>query len=150
MDRAVLGGNVAIDIVSRGIVGVVVDGVVRDLDELEELGLPVFARGVTPRSGSDLSGRGEVLGPIACGRVAVMPGDVVIGDNDGVVVVPRHDAGQVAARAHSVQQRKGSADDLAERLASARAGRVTAYDTEQLHRDLLASGLVEWGHPWSA
>src|SRR5258705_8433852 len=87
-DRAVIGGNVAIDMVAHGIAGLVVDGAVRDVDELRSLDLPIYARAVTPRSGSDPSGRGEVLSPMACGGVAVMPGDIVIADADGVVLVP--------------------------------------------------------------
>lgn len=85
--RASWGGiqtKVAID---RGARAVLVDGAVRDFDEIVSLGLPVYARGLSP--GGPLKGWGGNVGyPIAFGGVAVSPGDVVIGDNDGVVVVP--------------------------------------------------------------
>ncbi|MEQ8330994.1 MAG: RraA family protein [Longimicrobiales bacterium] len=77
--------------VAAGVGGMVVDGAVRDVDGLRALGLPVFARSVTP-GGCDKDGPGEINVPIACGGVPVQPGDLVLGDGDGVVVVPRLDA----------------------------------------------------------
>jgi 4-hydroxy-4-methyl-2-oxoglutarate aldolase len=73
---------------NRGAAGYVSDGLVRDLDDLETVGLPVFALGVTPNS-PQRRGPGSVGLPIVCGGVAVATGDVVVGDRDGVVVVPR-------------------------------------------------------------
>ena len=73
---------------NRGAAGFVTDGLVRDLDDLETVGLPTFAMGVTPNSPQS-RGPGSVGLPIVCGGVAVASGDVVIGDRDGVVVVPR-------------------------------------------------------------
>ena len=81
-----------------GLAGIVVDGCVRDLADLEELGVPVFARGTTPAVG-DKDGPGEINVPIACGGVVVMPGDVVVGDRDGVVVIPKESIADVAAQA---------------------------------------------------
>ena len=73
---------------NRGAAGFVTDGLVRDLDDLETVGLPVFAMGVTPNS-PQRRGPGSVGLPIVCGGVTVASGDVVVGDRDGVVVVPR-------------------------------------------------------------
>ena len=73
---------------NRGAAGFVTDGLVRDLDDLETVGLPVFAMGVTPNS-PQRRGPGAVGLPIVCGGVTVASGDVVVGDRDGVVVVPR-------------------------------------------------------------
>ncbi len=70
--------------------GVVVDGTVRDLKDLTEIGLPVFARGTVCGAG-DKDGPGEINFPVACGGVVVNPGDIVLGDGDGVVVVPIDD-----------------------------------------------------------
>jgi len=148
MERAVLGGNVAIDAIHRGVTGLVVDGVVRDLDELEALGLPVYARGVSPRSGSDLGGRGEALGPIACGGACVLPGDVVVGDADGIVVVPAADAASVGRRAGEIQRRKGSAEDLPARVAAVRAAGRGVYDPEEVRRSLVGQGLAELDEAW--
>jgi 4-hydroxy-4-methyl-2-oxoglutarate aldolase len=73
---------------NRGASAFVTDGLVRDLDDLETVGLPTFAMGVTPNS-PQRRGPGSVGLPIVCGGVAVASGDVVVGDRDGVVVVPR-------------------------------------------------------------
>jgi 4-hydroxy-4-methyl-2-oxoglutarate aldolase len=73
---------------NRGVVGFVTDGLVRDLVDLETLGLPVYAMGVSPNSPGK-SGPGTVGLPIVCGGCVVAAGDVVVGDRDGVVVVPR-------------------------------------------------------------
>ena len=73
---------------NRGAAGFVTDGLVRDLDDLETLGLPVFATGVTPNS-PQRRGPGSVGLPIVCGGVSIASGDVVVGDRDGVAVVPR-------------------------------------------------------------
>ena len=73
---------------NRGVAGLVTDGLVRDLDDLEAVGLPVFALGVTPNS-PQRRGPGSVGLPIVCGGVAIASGDIVVGDRDGVVVIPR-------------------------------------------------------------
>jgi 4-hydroxy-4-methyl-2-oxoglutarate aldolase len=87
--RAILGGVIGMHMAHHGVVGLVVDGAVRDIAEFRALGLPVMARAVTPRSGSSPAGWGEVNVPIACGGAVVHPGDVVIGDEEGLVIVPR-------------------------------------------------------------
>ena len=73
-----------------GVAGLVVDGTVRDIETLREIGMPVFARGTVCGAG-DKEGPGEVNFPIACGGVVVHPGDLVMGDDNGVVVVPQAD-----------------------------------------------------------
>ena len=73
---------------NRGVAALVTDGLVRDLDDLETVGVPTFAMGVTPNS-PQRRGPGSVGLPIVCGGVAVASGDVAVGDRDGVVVVPR-------------------------------------------------------------
>ncbi|HEY1782800.1 MAG TPA: RraA family protein [Roseiarcus sp.] len=73
---------------NRGVAGFVTDGLVRDLEDLETVGLPVFALGVTPNS-PQRRGPGSVGLPIVCGGVSIASGDIVVGDRDGVVVVPR-------------------------------------------------------------
>jgi regulator of RNase E activity RraA len=86
---AVLGDLVCTKARHRGIAGFVVDGLIRDLERIQELGdFPVFARGVTP-IGPLHRGPGEINHPIAAGGVVVNPGDIVVGDLNGVVVVPR-------------------------------------------------------------
>ncbi len=73
---------------NRGVVGFVTDGLVRDLRDLEPLNLPIHAMGVSPNSPGK-RGPGTVGLPIVCGGRAVASGDVILGDRDGVVVVPR-------------------------------------------------------------
>lgn len=84
---AVLGDIIATKARHRGIAGFVVDGLVRDLAGIQEQQLPVFARGVTP-VGPLHRGPGEINYPIALGGVVTNPGDLVVADVDGVVVVP--------------------------------------------------------------
>ncbi|TBW39476.1 RraA family protein [Siculibacillus lacustris] len=96
LDNALIGENLALWAHHRGVAGLVIDGGVRDIEQLRSIGLPIRARGVTP-AGSFKTGGGEVNVPIACARVVVMPGDVVIGDADGVAVVPQRDIAGVLA-----------------------------------------------------
>ena len=82
----------------RGIAGLVVDGAVRDLDEMEEMGFPVFGVGVVPmKPGKELAG--EVGVPIECAGRMVATGDAIYADGDGVVVVPARIHDQVVAKA---------------------------------------------------
>jgi len=94
LDYAVAGGNVCAVAQRRGVAAFVVDGVIRDLAEARERGFPVFARGVIPIPGVK-EAVGVLNGPVRCGGVEVAPGDVVVADEEGIVVVP-------AARAEAV------------------------------------------------
>lgn len=88
-DEAAIMGDIAIGMAKNaGIVAVVTDGLVRDIDGIEAVGIPVFARGLTPNSPFK-NGPGSIGLEIALGRVSVAPGDIVVGDKDGVVVVPQ-------------------------------------------------------------
>ena len=84
---AVLGELFATEARRRGVAGVVIDGFCRDVHGLRELGLPVFARGTIPASGTTVS-RAPLRAPVRFGGIDVTPGDVVFGDDDGVVFVP--------------------------------------------------------------
>jgi regulator of RNase E activity RraA len=88
---------------NRGIRGMVVDGAGRDTDELQDIGWPIWTRAITPRGTHTMfSGRKEELSinvPIACGGVAVNPGDFIVADLMGVVVIPLARAGDVVALA---------------------------------------------------
>ncbi|MGF1342208.1 RraA family protein [Streptomyces flavovirens] len=87
MDYALAGGNVCAVAQRRGIAGFVIDGVIRDLAEVREMGFPVFARGVIPVPGTKTSVR-PLNVPVRCGGVQVHPGDIVVADEEGVVVTP--------------------------------------------------------------
>lgn len=99
-DRAVFGGLLGAGCVARGIAGVVIDGAVRDVKEFESLGLPVYSRAVTP-AGPFKTGPGSVGVPVACGNVVCNPGDVILGDADGLIALP---AGSLAELLPRVQQ----------------------------------------------
>ncbi len=83
--RAVFGELFATEARRRGLAGIVADGYCRDLRGLREIGLPVFARGTTPRSGTTVS-RAASGATIAVGGVDVSPGDIVFGDDDGLLI----------------------------------------------------------------
>jgi regulator of RNase E activity RraA len=91
--RAVFGELFATEARRRGLAGIVADGFCRDLRGLRQIGLPVFARGRTPRSGTTVS-RAALGTTIVCGGVEVSPGDIVFGDDDGVLIA---DAQRIAA-----------------------------------------------------
>ena len=103
-EAAVLGDMFTRRVMERGGAGVVIDGVVRDLSAIRQVGLPVFARGVhgagIPRALMSV-GRDE---PIRCGGVPVIPGDVVVGDEDGVVVMSPAVAAETAEAAFVHQE----------------------------------------------
>jgi 4-hydroxy-4-methyl-2-oxoglutarate aldolase len=89
------GELLATSAMKMGVRGVIVDGTVRDSEEIEAMKLPVYARGLCP-NGCNKDGAGEVGAIIACGGVAVRPGDIIVADSDGVAVVPLDDAAEVA------------------------------------------------------
>jgi 4-hydroxy-4-methyl-2-oxoglutarate aldolase len=91
--RAVSGELFATEARRRGLAGIVVDGYCRDRRGLDEIGLPVYARGSTPMSGSTRD-PGTIDHPVRCGGIDVRPGDLVLGDRDGLVIAP---AAQLAA-----------------------------------------------------
>ncbi|MGB0411479.1 MAG: RraA family protein [Pikeienuella sp.] len=86
-NHAIFGGLMTQAAVYAGLAGLVIDGAVRDSAEIVELGFNCFARAVVPRGPHKTFG-GVIDGPIACGGVAVESGDLIIGDADGVAVVP--------------------------------------------------------------
>lgn len=92
----------------RGIAAVVVDGAIRDAAMLGEMEIGVWARGITP-SGPYKDGPGEIGCPIACGGQVVMPGDLVMADEDGVVVIPLADAEATIAAAEAHQAKEQAA-----------------------------------------
>jgi RraA family protein len=84
--NGVIGDLIATKAKFRGIAGFIIDGLIRDLPELKEVGLPVFARGVTP-VGPLHRGPGEINYAVSCGGIVVTPGDLIVGDTNGIVVV---------------------------------------------------------------
>jgi regulator of RNase E activity RraA len=102
---AVAGGNVCAVARKRGVAGFIVDGVIRDIGESRANGFPLFARGRSPIPAAK-EGPGEINHPIRCGGVVVHPGDIVVADDEGIVVVPLSRAAEVLKKA----QAKADAD----------------------------------------
>lgn len=103
-NRAVAGDFILSLAKGVGVQGLVVDGVIRDIAAIRELDFPVFSLGTTVAAGNK-NGGGKVNVPIAIGGVAVHPGDYIIGDMDGVVVVPQNDAERMVAAAEAKIQK---------------------------------------------
>jgi 4-hydroxy-4-methyl-2-oxoglutarate aldolase len=112
LDYALAGGNVCAVAQRRGIAGFVLDGLIRDLGEVREMGFPVFARGVIPKPGTknQVTPLGE---PVRCGGVHVRPADLIVADEDGVVVVPHDQQEEILrqALAKAEQEDTQSLDD---------------------------------------
>lgn len=101
--------------------GLVVDGVIRDIIDIKKLNFPVFSKGTTVASGSK-NGPGATNIPISCGGANVQPGDIIVGDVNGVVVVPRNQAETVLQKA----QEKEASDE--EREVKYGKNKDTIYD----------------------
>ena len=92
-----------------GVAGIVCDGLVRDVKGLRAAGVRVFAGGACPNGGFK-TGPGEVNLPVSCGGIAVSPGDIVVGDRDGVVAVALDQAERVATQLQADKQKEGEAE----------------------------------------
>jgi 3-hexulose-6-phosphate synthase/6-phospho-3-hexuloisomerase len=97
------GGLATLSCKNKCIEGVVVDGAVRDVDEIRAMNYPVFASGITPNAGEP-KGMGEINAEITCGGQTVRPGDYIVGDDSGVVVIPKERAYEIARRAKEVEK----------------------------------------------
>jgi regulator of RNase E activity RraA len=104
-DAAVVGDILSATLSQLGCAGVVVDGAVRDLDGIDEVGLPVYARCAYPTTGS-IQGPGALNVTIQCGGVVVEPGDVIRADRSGVVLVPAGHVEEVLRLTRAVAQRE--------------------------------------------
>jgi len=102
---ALWGELATLSAVSRGIAGLVIDGAVRDVEGIKKAKFPVFARYMNPTAGEP-KGMGEINVPIKCAGVEVETGDYVVGDESGVVVIPKRRALEIAKRALYVKERE--------------------------------------------
>jgi regulator of RNase E activity RraA len=104
--RAASLGNILVArIKARGAAGIVTDGAFRDSPAIKEIDLPTFARGQNPNISFTVHYAADINVPISCGGVAVIPGDVIVGDAEGVMVIPRAEA-EAVARDGWEQERK--------------------------------------------
>jgi 4-hydroxy-4-methyl-2-oxoglutarate aldolase len=119
-EMAVAGGNVCAIAQRNGVAGLVVDGVIRDVVESRERRFPILARGASPIPAKRV-GEGGLNVQIRCGGVVVNPGDVVVADEEGIVVIPRARAEEILekAQARVAAEAKLSLDDWEHRHRSA-------------------------------
>lgn len=112
------GEIMAVGAQARGIAGLVIDGCVRDAEPISALGFPIFARGLCIH-GTTKFGKGAINQPITIGNIPIQPGDIIVGDRDGVVVVPAERAAEIIEKS---QAREAKEADVMARL---RAGETT-------------------------
>lgn len=124
---AVFGELMCTTAAAKRIGGIVVDGAIRDVEAITHIGMPAFSRSISPGA-CDKDGPGEVNVPISCGGTVVAPGDVVVGDADGVVVVPRAHAAEVLQLVAELIERERT------RMAEIRAGQLFLPDVDELLR----------------
>jgi 3-hexulose-6-phosphate synthase/6-phospho-3-hexuloisomerase len=103
MDVAPWGELATMSCKTKGISGVVIDGAVRDVDDIRAMKFPVFAKAIVPNAGEP-KGFGEINAEIRCAGQSVRPGDWIIGDESGVVVVPQERAYEIARRSLEVRK----------------------------------------------
>jgi 4-hydroxy-4-methyl-2-oxoglutarate aldolase len=102
--HAITGGAVIYAARKAGVAGVIIDGVATDFQELREFGVPIWCRGTTPVTGKMLGLGGGFCIPVSCGGVAVNPGDAIVADENGVLVLPPGDVQAAATRAIAMQK----------------------------------------------
>ena len=125
-ERSLCGEMMFNEAINKGIAGFIVNGCIRDTDCLATLDFPVYATGVTPQ-GPWKNGPGEINVPVCCGNQVVCPGDILVGDPDGVVVVHPADAAEVAALARDKFEKEQK------KLQSYREGLVSKQNEKWIH-----------------
>ncbi|MCC7121990.1 MAG: RraA family protein [Gammaproteobacteria bacterium] len=140
--RAVLGELFSLEAVRRRLAGIVVDGLVRDTSTIRSLDLPVYARGTCPQAGT-IARCFETQVPVTIGGVIVRPGDLVFGDDDGLLVASPDEVAAVLPQAETIAAREagliarlragaalGDLVNAAEHLENVRAGRASSLRFE--------------------
>jgi len=106
LDIAAMGNLMATAAVVRGMAGMVLDGAIRDMWDIRRMGLTVYARSKSPRTAVGHYATVAKNIPVECAGVTVRPGDIIVADEDGVVVVPQDRAGEVLKEAQSIDARE--------------------------------------------
>jgi regulator of RNase E activity RraA len=106
LDIAAMGNLMATAAVERGMAGMVLDGAIRDMWDIRRMGLTIYARSKTPRTAVGHYATVARNVPVECAGVTVRPGDIIVADEDGVVVVPQDRAAEVLAQAQAIDARE--------------------------------------------
>lgn len=141
-NTAFWGENMTMSALNRGVVAAVIDGACRDVEEIRRIRFPVICKGIVPNVGA-IAGYGEVNVHIQCAGVAVMPGDIVVIDGNGVVIVPRVGAAEILDKArllleteHLVQEKIRNGATIGELVNIDAVFRSTfSYQDKALERD---------------
>ncbi len=129
--NSIIGENIVCNAVYKKLGGLVFDAPIRDIAGVSKVDLPIYATGTTP-GGPHKGAPGEINVPISCGGTTIFPGDIIIGDQDGVIVVPRKNAEEIVAAAedyHILDQKS---------QAEAKNG---SWDREWIAQSLAAAGV---------
>ncbi len=129
--HALLGALMVHTAMAIGMAGMIVNGGIRDAAEIREMGFPLFARGINP-NGPSKEGPGEINFPISCAGRTVHPGDIIVADDDGVVVVPKELAEKALKEVQAVIRRE------ADRIKEIKSGIITRPGLDDI---LKAKGL---------
>ncbi len=141
-NTAFWGENMTMSALNRGVVAAIIDGACRDVEEIRKIRFPVLCKGVVPNVGG-VTGYGDVNVAIQCAGVSVSPGDIVVVDGNGVVVVPQADAALILAKAqrlleteHLVQEKIKAGATIGELVNVDELMRSTfSYQDRALKRD---------------
>jgi 4-hydroxy-4-methyl-2-oxoglutarate aldolase len=134
LDATVWGDLLTTTAHRRGVAGTVIDGVCRDVDRSLDLGYPIFARGNWMRTGKDRVRVEATQVPVSIGGVRVEPGDLLLGDGDGLVAVPAARAEEVLLAAEQIEDAEAAIRRAVEAGASLREARITHRYHDLQHR----------------
>lgn len=104
--RSLIGEIMFTYLASRGAAGIIIDGPIRDIDAVRKMEMPIYATGTNP-AGPYKEGPGEINVPISCGGISINPGDIIVMDEDGVIVIPLQEAETVLKNAREGNRHPG-------------------------------------------